>query len=128
MKRNNLLSLLLVGSIAFFSSCSKDDDHAHDNSTCHECPLALDNPDYVVGDTSTGPHHYIWHILDADGEEVEFCGDDLATMEGNDWTVTIPAGDGWTSEDGSLVLAPGTYTSSSVDPVTGNNYESHCHD
>ena len=70
MKRNNLLSLMLVASIAFFSSCSKDDDHDHAEHCSDDCHLVLPNPAYVSADSTQLVLLTINGIfVDADGGE-----------------------------------------------------------
>tara|TARA_B100000575_G_C23141566_1_gene664457 strand:+ start:1173 stop:1454 length:282 start_codon:yes stop_codon:yes gene_type:complete len=77
--KNNFLFLAGI-SVFMFVAC-EDDDHDHD-SDCHECHIAYNN-DTVQVDIG------------------EFCGDDLANVEANGYTltedmmvgdVTIPAG------------------------------------
>ena len=64
MKRNNLLSLMLVASVAFFSSCSKDDDN-HAEHCSDDCHLVLPNPAYVSADSTPGvPEELAWDIVD----------------------------------------------------------------
>ena len=77
--KNNFLFLAGI-SVFMFVAC-EDDDHDHD-SDCHECHIAYNN---VTVQVDIG----------------EFCGDDLANVEANGYTltedmmvgdVTIPAG------------------------------------
>ena len=85
MEKTNLLTLALIGCIGFWSSCSKSDDHHADH--CDFCHIAMDNPNYVDTIPSTGPDHFMWHMVDAAGEEIEFCGEDLHDAEE---ALTIP--------------------------------------
>ena len=122
MKKLNLLTLALIGGIVFWSSCSKSSD-SHNDHGCHECHIAMDNPNYVDSIPSTGPDHFVWHLIDfTTGEEIEFCGDDLELMEGSNWSFTIPAGHFLLEETTGDTLHAGTYNA-----ATGG-YESHCHE
>ena len=117
MKKTNLLTLALTVCIGFWSSCSKSDSHV---DHCDECHIAMDNPNYDAADPSTGPHHFMWHMVDADGNEIEFCGEDLHDAEE---VLTIPEGQYLVSESGfGDTLFAGTYTHG----VDG--YEIHCHE
>ena len=104
MKKTNLLTLAVLSSVLVFTSCSKDDDTAE---LCAECHIALpDNKSETV-----------WEILDASGEHIEFCGQDLVDAEANSRVVT----DTLYSDAGDTLL-PGEYGPGSAN----SQYEIHC--
>ena len=122
MKRNNLLSLMLVASVAFFSSCSKDDDHDHAEHCSDDCHLVLPNPAYVSADSTPGvPAELAWDIVDASGNAIQFCDDtdpSLDFLESANWEYTTPhelASD----MAGVDPLPAGTYSAA-------RGYECHC--
>ena len=126
MKKNNLLSLMLVGSIAFFSSCSKD-DHDHENHCSDECHIVLPNPAYVSSDSTPNiPAELgVWDIVDANGAKIEFCEEGttptLTFLEDpNNWEYTTPHE--LAEKNGGDPLPAGTYGAS---PDLGG-YECHC--
>ena len=103
MKKTNLLTLAVLSSLLVFTSCSKDDDTAE---LCAECHIALPDKSETV-----------WEILDASGEHIEFCGQDLVDAEANSRVVT----DTLYSDAGDILL-PGEYGPGSVN----SQYEIHC--
>ena len=123
MKRNNLLSLMLVASIAFFSSCSKDDDHDHAEHCSDDCHLVTANPNYISAtETPNEPAEWAWDIVDASGNPIQFCDDtdpSLDFLESANWSYTT------THELASDIAG--------VDPLpanttfsAANGYECHC--
>ena len=103
MKKTNLLTLAVLSSALVFTSCSKDDDNAE---LCAECHIALPDKSETV-----------WEILDASGEHIEFCGQDLVDAEANSRVVT----DTLYSDAGDTLL-PGEYGPGSANA----QYEIHC--
>lgn len=103
MKKTNLLTLAVLSSVLVFTSCSKDDDSAE---LCAECHIALPDKSETV-----------WEILDSSGEDIEFCGQDLADAENNLRVVT----DTLYSDAGDILL-PGEYGPGSAN----SQYEIHC--
>ena len=71
MKKHNLLIALAVCLGLVFTSCSKD-DHDHE-SGCHDCHLEI-----MMAD---GTEDHNWDIG-------EYCGDALADVEANGYTLT----------------------------------------
>ena len=100
---------LIIGvfSVLFFvSSCS--DSHTDDG--CHECHLALDNPD---------GGEWMWEITNPwDGGD-EFCGSGLTTVEDPSYVYTVT--DTLYEFNTNIPLLPGDYGAS-------NGYEIHCED
>ena len=121
MKKNNLLSLMLVGSIAFFSSCSKDEDQH-----CAECHIVADNPAFISNDsTPLVPAKLAWDIVDANGNPIEFCEEGtnptLTSLENvTTWEYTTPHE--LAEKNGGDPLPAGTYGAS--DDLGG--YQCHC--
>jgi hypothetical protein len=103
MKKTNLLTLAVLSSVLLFTSCSKDDDTAE---LCAECHIALPDKSETV-----------WEILDASGEHIEFCGQDLVDAEANSRAVT----DTLYSDAGDTLL-PGEYGPGSAN----SQYQIHC--
>lgn len=103
MKKTNLLTLAVLSSVLVFTSCSKDDDT---DELCAECHIALPDKSETV-----------WEILDASGEHIEFCGEDLVDAEANSRVVT----DTLYSDAGDTLL-PGEYGPGSAN----SQYEIHC--
>ena len=93
MKKLNLLTWALIGSVVFMSSCSKDEEH------CDGCHIT------IVG--ANGADSLAWHITDADGNDKLFCGDELHDAE-ESWTV--PTGQYLEEENGGDSLPAGPYT------------------
>lgn len=117
---------MLVGSIAFFSSCSKD-DHDHENHCSDECHIVLPNPAYVSNDSTPNiPAELgVWDIVDANGAKIEFCEEGttptLTFLEDPDnWEYTTPHE--LAEKNGGAPLPAGTYGAS---PDLGG-YECHC--
>jgi hypothetical protein len=104
MKKTNLLTLAVISSVLVFTSCSKDKDTAPD---CAECHIALADKSETV-----------WEILDADGDHIEFCGQDLVDAEANSREVT----DTLYAEETGDTLLPGFYGKGSANP----DYQIHC--
>ena len=111
MKKLNLLTLALIGCIGFWSSCS-DDHHDHADE-CDYCHIAIEN---AAGTADS----IVWHIEDASGAEILFCGEDLHSTE---QSYEIPAGQNLISHNGDDTLFGGTVITHLVD-----GYEIHCHD
>ena len=103
MTKKNLLTLAVLSSVLVFTSCSKDDDTAE---LCAECHIALPDKSETV-----------WEILDASGEHIVFCGQDLVDAEANSRVVT----DTLYSDAGDILL-PGEYGPGSAN----SQYEIHC--
>ena len=103
MTKKNLLTLAVLSSVLVFTSCSKDDDTAE---LCAECHIAL-----------TDKSETVWEILDASGEHIVFCGQDLVDAEANSRVVT----DTLYSDAGDILL-PGEYGPGSAN----SQYEIHC--
>ncbi len=113
MKTKNLLTIALIASsVAIFSSCSEDDDHADDG--CQECHIAMD----------MNGTEMMWEITNAAGGE-EFCGDELDDAESNNFVYTVAAGDSLVCTMGGHVLYAGDYGPGSTDSI-GALYEIHC--
>ena len=106
MKKVNLLTWALIGSVALLSSCSKDDDHADHCDSCHIT---------IVG--ANGSDSLAWHVADANGDDIVFCGDELHEAE-ESLTITTALSE----ENGGLSLPAGTYTHEQ------GGYEIHCHE
>ena len=105
MKKTNLLTLAVLSSVLVFTSCSKDDDTAE---LCAECHIALPDKSETV-----------WEILDASGEHIEFCGQELTDIESSSAVRVVT--DTLYSADGDVLL-PGEYGPGS----TNSQYEIHC--
>lgn len=83
MKKNSLLSILLVGIFGFMTSCSSSDD-------CHDCHIAL----YNAAGAEVGEHE-IGEFCGNDLEDVESAGynlEEAVTYSDGDSTYTLPAG------------------------------------
>ena len=106
MKKTNLLTLAVLSSVLVFTSCSKDNASAE---LCAECHIALPDKSETV-----------WEILDASGEHIEFCGQDLVDIESSSAVRVVT--DTLVSEDGTTTLLPGEYGPGSANP----QYEIHC--
>ena len=106
MKKTNLLTIAVLSSVLVFTSCSKDDDTAE---LCAECHIALPDKSETV-----------WEILDASGEHIEFCGQDLVDIESSSAVRVVT--DTLVSEDGTTILLPGEYGPGSAN----SQYEIHC--
>jgi len=106
MKKINLLTWTLIGSVALLSSCSKDDDHADHCDSCH-----------ITIEGATGADSLAWHVTDANGEDIVFCGDDLHEAE-ESLTITTALSE----ENGGASLPAGTYTHEQ------GGYAIHCHE
>ncbi len=102
MKKLSLLTWMLIGTVVLFSSCSKDEE-------CDYCHIT------ILG--ANGSDSLAWHVTNASGEEIRFCGDDLHDAEES---LTISAD--LVEENGGPSLPAGTYTHQ----VDG--YEIHCHE
>ncbi len=108
MKSKNLLTIAIVAcSVAMFSSCSSDDDHA---DGCHECHIALENAD---------GSETMWHIESPSGGE-EFCGQELENAESSSYVYTVT--DTLYCEEMGCILLPGEYGPGSAN----SEYEIHC--
>lgn len=105
MKKVNLLTWALIGSVAFLSSCSKDDDHTDHCDACHIT---------IVG--ANGSDSLAWHVTDASGDDIIFCGEELHEAEES---LTISTA--LSEENGGVSLPAGTYTHAQ------GGYEIHCH-
>ena len=106
MKKVNLLTGVLLVSVAFLSSCSKDNDHTDHCDVCHIT---------IVG--ANGADSLAWHVTDAGGEDIIFCGEDLHDAE-EELTIT----EALLEENGGASLPAGTYTH------LEGGYEIHCHE
>ena len=117
MITKNFLNIAIITcSLALFTSCSGDDDHAHSDE-CHGCHLAL--PDGSGGEL-------MYDITNAAGGE-EFCGDELADAESNTFYFEIAAGDSLLCDDGGHPIYAGQY-GPGADNAAGQAYEVHCED
>ena len=105
MKKTNLLTVATLCLALGFTSCSKDEGSLP-AELCAECHIALPDKSETV-----------WEILDASGEHIEFCGQDLVDAEANSRVVT----DTLYSETGDTLL-PGEYGPGSAN----SQYEIHC--
>ena len=106
MKKVNLLTWALIGSVAFLSSCSKDNDNADHCDVCHITIVDANNADSLA-----------WHVTDAEGEDEIFCGEALHDAE-ESLTITTALSE----ENGGPSLPAGTYTH------LQGGYEIHCHE
>ena len=107
MKSKNLLTIAIIAcTVAMFSSCSSDDDHA---DGCHECHIALENAD---------GSETMWDMTNSSGGE-DFCGEELTTVEAPGYDHVVA--DILVSTTGNDTLQPGSYGAS-------NGYEIHCED
>ena len=102
MKKLSLLTWMLIGTVVLFSSCSKDEECDFGQMTV----LGADGSDSLA-----------WHVTNASGQDIQFCGDDLHDAEES---LTISAD--LVEENGGPSLPAGTYTHQ----VDG--YEIHCHE
>ena len=105
MKKTNLLTLAVLSSVLVFTSCSKDDDTAE---LCAECHIALPDKSETV-----------WEILDASGEHIEFCGQELIDIESSSGVRVVT--DTLYSDAGDILL-PGEYGPGSAN----SQYQIHC--
>ncbi len=103
MKKVNLLTWALIGSVAFLSSCSKSDE---DCDACHITIVGADGSDSLA-----------WHVTDASGDDKIFCGDELHEAEES---LTIATA--LSEENGGAALPAGTYTHMQ------GGYQIHCHE
>ena len=119
MITKNFLNIAIITcSLALFTSCSEDDDHAE----CHGCHLAIPDPD----DPS---QELMYDITNSAGSD-EFCGDELEDAESNTFYFVVPAGETLTCSDGGHPIGEGQYgpgADTTVTP-TGRLYEVHCED
>ena len=108
MKTKNLLSIMLVVSIVFFSSCKKDDDA----ETCSPCHIALDMDGTEMK----------WSFMNSEGG-TDFCGQELTDTEASSFVYSVT--DTMWCDDNVCALPPGDYG-----PGTPDNpdYEIHCED
>lgn len=104
MKKLGLLTWGVICTFLFFSSCSKDEE-------CDNCHITITGAD--------GSDSLAWHITDASGADILFCGEDLHSAEES---YTVPSGQYLLEENGGDTLFAGTYTHQ----VDG--YEIHCHE
>tara|TARA_B100001758_G_C18247662_1_gene524044 strand:+ start:130 stop:483 length:354 start_codon:yes stop_codon:yes gene_type:complete len=103
-KVNYFLSMTVLMSFVFMTSCSKDDDH---DELCHECHIALPDKSETA-----------WDITNLSGGE-EFCGQELTDAESSSYVYTVT--DTLYSSDG-IPLPPGEYGPGSAN----SDYEIHC--
>ena len=108
MKKTNLLILAVLSSVLAFTSCSKD-ENSDPAVICQECHIALPDKSETV-----------WEILDASGEHVEFCGQDLIDIESTSAVRVVT--DTLYSDTGDILL-PGDYGPGSA---ANSQYEIHC--
>ena len=104
MKKLSLLSILLVGVFGFMTSCSDSEEEL-----CSECHIALPDKNETA-----------WDIVDADGEHIEFCAQDLENMESANAVYSVL--DTLYADGTGDTLLPGEYGPGSAN----SQYEIHC--